>query len=207
MRSYGPAFFLALLLGGSGGLFAKAVPDRATSCAVHAPQAATRSGLSASIILRVMRAESAGNARAVSRRGAMGCMQIMPATWRELSARYGLGSDPFEPRMNMIGGALYLAELKRQFGLPGAYAAYNAGPHRYARWLAGHANLPAETRAYMAGLDSGRGAAAIVRARASRWQDASLFAAAAASDPEHSTAGEEAGAVSAPNTLFPLRSN
>ena len=71
----------------------------------------------------------------------MGCMQIMPATWRYLTARYALGSDPWNARFNMIGGALYLAELARQFGFPGAYAAYNAGPGRYARHVRGTARL------------------------------------------------------------------
>src|SRR3546814_4117707 len=80
-----------------------------------------------------MHAESLGRPRAMSHKGAMGCMQIMPATWADLTRRHTLGGDPFDPRMNMIGGALYLAELARQFGFPGAYSAYNAGPGRYQR--------------------------------------------------------------------------
>src|SRR3546814_19550300 len=75
-----------------------------------------------------MHAESLGRPRAMSHKGAMGCMQIMPATWADLTRRHTLGGDPFDPRMNMIGGALYLAELARQFGFPGAYSAYNAVP-------------------------------------------------------------------------------
>src|SRR3546814_8510162 len=79
----------------------------------------------------------------------------MPATWRYLTGRHGLGDDPWDARFNMIGGALYLAEMARRFGFPGAYAAYNAGPERYARHVRGAASLPAETRAYMASLSEG----------------------------------------------------
>ncbi|WP_354107013.1 lytic transglycosylase domain-containing protein [Bradyrhizobium sp. LB14.3] len=46
-----------------------------------------------------MQVESGGNAHAISPRGALGLMQIMPATWVELSARYGLGIDPFDPQL------------------------------------------------------------------------------------------------------------
>src|SRR3546814_2805973 len=72
-----------------------------------------------------------------------------------LTGRHGLGDDPWDARFNMIGGALYLAEMARRFGFPGAYAAYNAGPERYARHVRGAASLPAETRAYMASLSEG----------------------------------------------------
>src|SRR3546814_7209651 len=81
------------------------------ACMVHAPEAARRSGLSAAIILRIMHAESRGRPTARSPKGAIGCMQIVPGTWAYLTRRYRLGSDPWNPRMNMIGGALYLAEL------------------------------------------------------------------------------------------------
>ena len=47
-----------------------------------------RSGLGVDVIMRVMRAESGGDARAVSPKGAIGCMQIMPPTWADLTARY-----------------------------------------------------------------------------------------------------------------------
>jgi len=143
-------------------------------CAVFAPEAAMRSGLSLDMILHEMRAESGGNPRAVSPKGAMGCMQIMPTTWATLSAQYGLGSDPFDARMNMIGGALYLAELRTRFGIPGAYAAYNAGPSRFARFAASGVPLPAETVAYAARL--GGAGLPIIKADAhARWQEAALF--------------------------------
>lgn len=148
------------------------------ACAPHAAEAARRSRLSEAVILRVMHVESRGRANAMSPKGAMGCMQIMPRTWRDLSARYRLGSDPWNARFNMIGGALYLAELARQFGFPGAYAAYNAGPARYARHVRSAVPLPAETRAYMASLSGAAPARGGDDGRVApppRWQDAGLF--------------------------------
>jgi hypothetical protein len=152
-------------------------------CAVFASEAAMRSGLPLDMILRVMRAESGGNPRAVSPKGAIGCMQIMPATWATLAARYGLASDPFDARMNMIGGALYLAELRTRFGIPGAYATYNAGPNRYTRFSANGVPLPAETVAYAARL-GGAGVPIIKADAQARWQEAALFVARPASTSE-----------------------
>lgn len=151
-----------------------ASPRGTSACAVHAPEAASRSRLPVDIVLRVMRAESAGNPRAVSHKGAMGCMQIMPGTWADLTRRHGLGRDPFDPRMNMIGGALYLAEMVARFGLPGAYAAYNAGPGRYQRHIANGVPLPRETIAYTERVTGAAPPPSAAQA-APRWQDAGLF--------------------------------
>jgi hypothetical protein len=154
-----------------------------SACASHAAEAARRSRISETVILRVMHVESRGRANAISPKGAMGCMQIMPATWRYLTGRHSLGADPWDPRFNMIGGALYLAEMARRFGFPGAYAAYNAGPERYARHVRGTASLPAETRAYMASLSGGahtpRARGDDARPARPRWQEAGLFLGAA----------------------------
>ncbi len=150
-----------------------AVPP-STACRAHAPEAAVRSAVAVEVILRVMRAESGGRRNVVSRKGAIGCMQIMPTTWAYLSLRYGLGADPYDARMNMIGGALYLAELSRRFGRPGAYAAYNAGPGRYIRYAANGVPLPAETVAYATRL-GGAAAPAIAAIPQVRWQEARLF--------------------------------
>lgn len=157
-----------------------AMPRGASACAHHAPEAARRSGLAVDIILGVMHAESRGRPRAISPKGAMGCMQIMPPTWTHLSRRYGLGRDPWNARMNMIGGALYLAELVRQFGFPGAYSAYNAGPGRYQRHVRDGIPLPAETVAYAAALtgkarEHGSSYAQAERPPTRRWQEAGLF--------------------------------
>lgn len=118
----------------------------------HIADAARRFELPASWIRTVMHAESGGDRRAVSPAGAIGLMQIMPATWAALRARYGLGDDPFNPRDNILAGAAYLRELRDRFGAPGFLAAYNAGPSRYADHLATGRPLPAETRAFVAAL-------------------------------------------------------
>lgn len=121
-----------------------------SACIDHVNEAAAISGLPRAWIVEVMRAESGGRARAVSPAGAMGCMQIMPATWAELTRRYALGSDPFDPRANTLSGALYLRVMHDRFGWPGALAAYHAGPGRYGAHVAGVRLLPAPTRQYVA---------------------------------------------------------
>ncbi|MGJ5131993.1 lytic transglycosylase domain-containing protein [Bradyrhizobium oligotrophicum] len=105
-------------------------------------------------IYAVMRIESGGDRWARSSKGAIGLMQIMPETWRDLRARYGLGTDPFDPHDNVLAGAAYLRELHDRYGSPGFLAAYNAGPGRYERHLATGRPLPDETRAYVAKLSS-----------------------------------------------------
>jgi soluble lytic murein transglycosylase-like protein len=120
-------------------------------------EASARCGIPAAWIVDVMRAESGGrtalNGRAiVSRAGAMGLMQLMPGTWADMRGALGLGPDPHAPRDNILAGACYLRRLYDRFGHPGLFAAYNAGPVRYARHLRTGYPLPAETRAYLAGL-------------------------------------------------------
>lgn len=177
-------------------------PAIVNGCAVHAPEAASRSGLAPDLLLRVMLAESGGDPRIVSPKGAMGCMQIMPATWAYLAARYHLGRGPFDARRNMIGGAMYLAELTARYGMPGALAAYNAGPGRYERYAAGAAALPAETIAYTARIgDSAR--APVARTITVRWQEASLFLARSA-QASPSVAPPPAVAIEGRATRIPL---
>lgn len=148
-------------------------------------EAAERFDLPEAWIWAVMRAESAGRPQAVSRAGAMGLMQVMPATWAELRARHGLGHDPFDPRDNILAGAAYLREMLDRFGAPGFLAAYNAGPARYERHLATGRPLPAETRAYLAALAPMTGTVRAARAgqalpAAPDWRQAPLFIARAA---------------------------
>lgn len=118
----------------------------------YVAEASQRFGLPERLLRAVMTAESDGIVRAVSSKGAMGLMQIMPDTWIELSARYRLGNDPFDPRDNILAGAAYLRELYDQYGSPGFLAAYNAGPGRYDEYLVYGRRLPAETHNYVAVL-------------------------------------------------------
>ena len=69
-------------------------------------EAAQRFGIPERWIWAVMRVESGGRVRAVSPKGAMGLMQIMPATWADLRARHGLGADPFDPRDNILSSTV-----------------------------------------------------------------------------------------------------
>jgi Transglycosylase SLT domain len=143
-------------------------------------EAAQRYGIPASWIRAVMQAESGGEPRVVSPKGAMGLMQIMPETWANLRLRYGLGADPFDPHDNIIAGAAYLRELHDRYGSPGFLAAYNAGPARYEDHLSTGHPLPSETRAYVALLAPliGNGAideTAMVAMAARSWTEAPLF--------------------------------
>ena len=153
-----------------------------TSYGAFIDEAAQRFELPASWIGAVLRAESGGDPRAVSHAGAMGLMQIMPATWDELRVHHGLGADPFDPRDNILAGAAYLRQLHDRYGsIRAMLAAYNAGPSRYEASLAGE-RLPLETRNYIAALapiidnQSAAGATGLVRAMAQSWRDAPLFA-------------------------------
>ncbi len=123
----------------------------APSIADHVADAAQRFGVPEDWIYAVMRVESANDPTATSRVGAMGLMQVMPATYAGLRGRYGLGPDPYAPRDNILAGAAYLREMYDRFGAPGFLAAYNAGPGRYLQYLAGRP-LPSETRTYLAVL-------------------------------------------------------
>ncbi len=115
-------------------------------------EASRRFGVPQSWIRSVMRVESAGNRAAVSHAGAMGLMQVMPATYAGLRRRYGLGADPFHVRDNVLAGTAYLREMFDRYGAPGFLAAYNAGPGRWEAYAIGRRGLPAETVAYLAKL-------------------------------------------------------
>lgn len=126
-------------------------PSRVDPYVTFIAEAARRFGVPEHWIRAVMRVESAGDMRAISSAGAMGLMQVMPATWADLRARHRLGANPYDPRDNILAGAAYLREMHDRYGSPGFLAAYNAGPGRYEEYLAGRP-LPAETRAYVATL-------------------------------------------------------
>jgi soluble lytic murein transglycosylase-like protein len=110
-------------------------------------EASTRFTIPARWIRAIIQIESAGDEHAISPRGAMGLMQLMPGTWVELSVRYKLGLDPFDPRDNILAGTAYLREMHDRFGSAGFLAAYHAGPVRYEQHLATGQPLPPETTA------------------------------------------------------------
>ncbi|MAW88266.1 MAG: lytic transglycosylase [Phyllobacteriaceae bacterium] len=151
----------------------------------YVAEASQRFGLPERLLRAVMTAESDGIARAISPKGTMGLMQIMPDTWIELIARYQLGNDPFNPRDNILAGAAYLRELYDQYGSPGFLAAYNAGPGRYDEYLVDGRPLPPETRDYVAVLAPYVDASAVsltaisVQINRSDWTRSPLFVAQA----------------------------
>ena len=100
----------------------------------HIAEAARRFRLPLAWIRAVLVAESAGDRRATSRKGAMGLMQIVPETWSELRVRYRLGINPYDPHDNIIAGSAYIRELLDRYGSPGWIAAYNAGPMPVQKW-------------------------------------------------------------------------
>ena len=159
-----------------------AAPAAAHPYAGHVADAARRFGIPEAWIWAVMRVESRGNSRAVSRAGAMGLMQIMPATWGTMRARYGLGPDPFDVRDNIMAGAAYLREMHDRYGNASAMlAAYNAGPGRYDDYLSRGRPLPAETVGYLAQFTAVVGAPGAVETAVSAppdrfaWRRAALF--------------------------------
>lgn len=136
---------------------AVAAPAQAESVAdwrLYVTQASLRFGVPTAWIERVMQAESRGKTRLDgrpirSRAGAMGLMQLMPGTWEAMRRTLGLGANPDDPRDNILAGAFYLRMMYDRFGYPGLFAAYNAGPGRYAAHLATGSPLPGETIAYL----------------------------------------------------------
>jgi soluble lytic murein transglycosylase-like protein len=102
---------------------------RITPADIHpyVEEVAKRESLSPELLRVVIAHESSFLPCAVSRKGAMGMMQLMPATAAELGV-----ANPFDPQQNIDGGARYLSYLMERFGgdLRLALAAYNAGPRR-----------------------------------------------------------------------------
>lgn len=126
-------------------------------------EASRRFGVPEVWIRAVMQAESGGRTilegrPITSRAGAMGLMQVMPDTYEEMRRAHGLGSDPHDPRDNILAGTAYLRSMYDRYGYPGLFAAYNAGPGRYDDHLQHGPPLPVETYAYLetvAPLDPG----------------------------------------------------
>ena len=121
-------------------------------------KASKRFHVPAAWLTAVMRQESGGRTmmaegrRLVSDHGAMGLMQLMPGTYAEMRAQYGLGADPFDPHDNVFAAAAYLHWLRGRYGFPALFAAYNSGPGRLDDHLHRKRPLPVQTRSYVANI-------------------------------------------------------
>jgi hypothetical protein len=193
---------------------ASAAASNSASVASAIAEASARFSVPASWIRAVMRVESGNNARALSPKGAMGLMQIMPASWETLQWRYHLGGDPYDVHDNILGGTALLRELYDRFGASGFLAAYNAGPSRYLAFLTQGQPLKPETQLYLAKLatllpELQIGHAPLAPAAPPNWRTASLFAPgwqastsqvwAAARPANQSNSPSAAAPTSAPN--------
>lgn len=124
----------------------------------YVSEASRRFGVPRDWIMAVMRQESGGRTvlhgdlPITSVKGAMGLMQVMPETYRDMRTDHGLAEDPYDPRNSVLAGAAYLRFLHRKYGYPALFAAYNTGPGNLEANLLGKRNLPQETMAYLANI-------------------------------------------------------
>jgi soluble lytic murein transglycosylase-like protein len=120
------------------------IPEVAEGWEAHIPGLAAQYGIDESLIRAVIRMESGGKTDAVSHKGAMGLMQLMPGTAKMLGV-----DDPFDPVQNLEGGIKYLSQLSDKYNgdLTKTLAAYNAGPGR----VDAYGGIPpfAETQKYV----------------------------------------------------------
>jgi SLT domain-containing protein len=175
---------------------AVARPNPRDPYGAHIAEAAQRFELPASWIRAVLKAESNGDPRAISPKGAMGLMQVMPDTWAELRVRHRLGGNPYDPHDNIVAGSAYIRALYDRYGSPGWIAAYNAGPGRYEASLRGRP-LPNETRSYVATVapNLDRGVTTIAAIDRFAWTRAPLFIA----QPERTSGSDPATAEGTAN--------
>ncbi len=130
-------------------------------------QEAKRYGIDPYMAAGLIRQESVFNPNAISRVGARGLMQVMPATGQQIARRQGGGAittaDLYNPAINIKLGMNYLSQMLGQFGrIEYAAAAYNAGPGRARAWIAERGTLDiedwieaipfTETRGYVQGV-------------------------------------------------------
>jgi hypothetical protein len=147
LRSLGllALFFGSSALAGSESAVTGKVESIETSVCRLIELSARTQSLPVAFLTRLIWQESSFRPDTISPAGAQGIAQFMPKTADER----GL-ANPFDPEEAIPKSADLLADLKQRFGNLGlAAAAYNAGPARVANWLAGHGNLPAETRDYV----------------------------------------------------------
>jgi soluble lytic murein transglycosylase-like protein len=123
--------------------------------APYIKEASRRFKISTDWIKVVMRLESGGrtlsddNQPITSSAGAMGLMQVMPDTYGDMRESHGLGTNPHDPRDNILAGTAYLRFLEEKYGFPKMFAAYNAGPATFEAQSVGKRKLPKETRDYV----------------------------------------------------------
>ncbi len=124
----------------SSGVYSGAI--NAETLAGFITQASLDNHVPAALVYAVLRIESGGNPNAVSKHGAVGLMQLMPAT----VAGCGL-SDAFDPRGNIECGASYLSRMLARFSgnVTLAIAAYNAGPGAVTRY----GGVPPQSKSYV----------------------------------------------------------
>lgn len=120
-------------------------------------EAAQRFSIPESWIHAVMQQESGGHQYldgqlTTSSAGAMGLMQLMPATYADMQSQFNLGGDPYNPHDNIMAGAGYIRQMYDHYGAPGFLAAYNAGPQRVDDYLTSGRPLPDETVNYVASI-------------------------------------------------------
>ena len=140
-------------LGGDVPVRAKTAQEKLAPWTGFIAEASRKFGVPDAWIEAVIMAESGGNASwrgrpITSAKGAMGLMQLMPATYADMRLTYGLGADPYDPHDNILAGTAYLRAMFDRFGFPGLFGAYNAGPGRFQASLIGRP-LPIETRRYL----------------------------------------------------------
>lgn len=125
--------------------------------------ASTRFSVPNRWIRAVMQQESGGHEYRYGRpitssAGAMGLMQLMPATYADMQDQNGLGNDPYEPHDNILAGTAYIRLMYARYGAPAFLAAYNAGPQRLDDYLGRGRDLPNETVNYVASITPHLGA-------------------------------------------------
>lgn len=131
-RTAAPGFFVLPPPAGSLRLAAAAAPPACEPLPLPevrgmVQQAATRQGVDEDLLMAVMNAESGYRPCAVSSKGALGLMQLMPDTASDLEVQ-----DPFDPRQNVDAGARFLKQLLLRYNgdLNRVLGAYHAGPAR-----------------------------------------------------------------------------
>jgi len=114
----------------------------------------TQSSATPDLIAAMMKQESSGNQQAISSKGAIGVMQLLPST------AAALGVDPYNREQNIAGGTELMNRLLKQYhgNLPEALGAYNWNPQGMDRFLAGKATMPSETQNYISSVLRNKGA-------------------------------------------------